>query len=91
MIFTIILDLIELIQYIDEKGSLEHKSFYELMKPKRKPVHKYSLKHIYPTFWKKVDEKIIEFISLKRETLRKDAQEKLESHLILKRVSQACS
>lgn len=43
------------------------------MKPKRKHVHKYSLKNIYPNFWKKADEKIIEFLCLKRETLRKDA------------------
>lgn len=28
------------------------------MKPKRKPVHKYALKHIYPAIWKKSDEKI---------------------------------
>jgi hypothetical protein len=38
---------------------MEHKSFYELMKPKRKHVHKYALKHLYPNFWKKTDEKII--------------------------------
>lgn len=29
------------------------------MKPKRKHTHKYPLKHIYPNFWKKADEKII--------------------------------
>lgn len=45
---------------------MEHKSFYELMKPKRKQVHKYSLKHIYPAFWKKTDEKIMELLSLKK-------------------------
>lgn len=44
------------------------------MKPKRKHVHKYPLKHIYPAIWKKADEKIKEFLCLKRETLRKDAQ-----------------
>ena len=27
-IYNIFLDLIELVQYIDEKGDLEHKSFY---------------------------------------------------------------
>ena len=47
------------------------------MKPKRKHVHKYSLKHIYPDFLKKSDEKIKEFLCLKRQALRKDAQQKL--------------
>lgn len=61
------------------------------MKPKRKHVHKYSLKHIYPDFWKKSDEKIKEFLCLKRQALRKDAQQKLESYMVLKKVSQYCS
>ena len=70
-VFNIFIDIIELIKYIDEKGSMEHKSFYELMKPKRKSVHKYILKNFYPQCWKKADEKVIEFMYLSKETLKK--------------------
>ena len=65
-IFLIFTDMIEVNQFLDEKGSMEHKSFYELMKPKRKGTQKYGLKNIYPPCWKKADEKIIEFMCLKK-------------------------
>ncbi len=38
---------------------MEHKSFYELMKPKRKTSTKPSIKNFYPSLWKKSDDKII--------------------------------
>ena len=53
---------------------MEHKSFYELMKPKRKTSQKSSIKNFYPQIWKKADDKIIEFMCLPVKLLRDEAK-----------------
>ncbi len=77
MICNTFLDLIDMVKQIDEIGSMEHKSFYELMKPKRKTTNKPSIKNFYPTLWKKSDDKIIEFMCLPSKVLKDEAKEKL--------------
>lgn len=59
MISNTFLDLIDMVKQIDEISSMEHKSFYDLMKPKRKTTSKPSIKNFYPQLWKKSDDKII--------------------------------
>lgn len=53
---------------------MEHKSFYDLMKPKRKATSKPSIKNFYPQLWKKSDDKIIEFMCLPSKVLKEEAK-----------------
>lgn len=70
MLCNTFLDLIDMIKQIDETSSMEHKSFYDLMKPKRKATTKPSIKNFFPQLWKKSDDKIIEFMCLPSKVLR---------------------
>lgn len=87
LIINIFLELIQLMKYIEESSCAKHRSFYELMKPKKKHKNVYNIKNLFPIIWKKVDDHIIEFVSLSQETLKTaDVRNKLEEHLKMKRL-----
>ncbi len=66
----IFLELFELMRHIDSIGSMEQRSFYDLMKSKRKGSNKIRLKNFYPGCWKKADEHLLRFLDLKKEILK---------------------
>jgi len=53
-----------LMKYIDESSCSKHKSFYEIMKPKKKHKNVNNIKNLYPALWKKDDEKVFQFMAL---------------------------
>ena len=66
-------------KYIEESSCAKHKSFYESMKPKKKHKNIFNIKNVFPIIWKRVDDKVIEFISLNVDTLKnEEARNKLE-------------
>jgi len=51
--------MIQLMKYIEECSCSKHKSFYELMKPKKKHKNVSNIKNLFPIIWKKADDKIL--------------------------------
>ncbi len=70
LILNIFLEMIQLMKFIEESSCAKHRSFYELMKPKKKHKNVYNIKNFFPMVWRKVDDHIFEFMSLGVETLK---------------------
>jgi hypothetical protein len=89
-IIGVFLELIQLMRYIEEASSSKHRSFYELMKPKKKPKGHNSIKNTYPTLWKKHDDHFTELMYLSEvmspHPRSEECRSKLEEHLKMKRL-----
>ena len=57
------------------------------MKPKKKHKNIVHIKNFFPILWKRIDDKILEFISLSNQILKgEEVRNRLEEHLKMKRL-----
>ena len=92
MIINMFFELITLMKYIEDASSTKHRSFYELMKPKKKHKNSYTIKCTFPTIWKKVDDHYNELVYISEvmsplpNQKSEECKNKLEEHLKMKRL-----
>lgn len=80
--------VLELLKYIDEVASREHRSFYELMR-RNKNHSRFKLNCLYPQLMKQIDDRVIEFYYI--ENVGTTAREKLEASLLDRKISRYSS